>query len=417
MIHFSDLENKRILILGYGKEGRATEYFLKHMLHGAQITVADQKLNEDYLSYQNKADVVVKTPGIAKRFVDKPYTTATNIFFELCKGTIIGVTGSKGKSTTASLIYAILQYAGKRVFLVGNIGVPALQQLIRENTSETIWVYEMSSYQLDDCMYSPHISVITNLFPEHMDYHETIENYYRAKLRIAHYAKESDYVIYPKENSEIPKRLKTKATIIQYDGSQNNLYTTSLLGQHNRLNISASHEVAKLFFLDEKTIATAISNFHGLPHRMEFIGKCDTISFYDDAISTSPQSTIYALQSFPKVGCIFLGGQDRGYDFSGLIQLIIEKQIQTLVFFPQSGQVIKKQLAHKRALDTYHILETKDMKEAVAYAFLHTPRNTVCLLSTASPSYSVWKNFEEKGDLFQNCIKEYAKTHDIKIER
>ena len=169
---------KKILILGYEKEGQATERFLKKYHPTALIGIADQKIDPNYLDEQNKYDLVIRSPGVPKHLITKPYTTATNIFFGNCQGKIIGVTGSKGKSTTASLIYSILKNAKKKVKLCGNIGRPMLLELLKPMSREDIFVCELSSYQLDDIEYSPHISVITNLFPEHMNYHGSIDVYY-----------------------------------------------------------------------------------------------------------------------------------------------------------------------------------------------------------------------------------------------
>ena len=175
---------KKILILGYGKEGQATERFLKKYHPGAFIGITDKKISDNYLDEQNKYDLVIRSPGIPKHLITKPYTTATNIFLANIKNVVIGVTGSKGKSTTVSLIYSILKSSGKTVHLIGNIGRPMLDEMLKKIGNDDIFVCEFSSYQLDDIKYSPHIAVVLDLFPEHMNYHGDIKNYYNAKKNI-----------------------------------------------------------------------------------------------------------------------------------------------------------------------------------------------------------------------------------------
>ncbi|MEK7177472.1 MAG: cyanophycin synthetase, partial [Patescibacteria group bacterium] len=179
-----------------------------------------------------------------------------------------------------------------------------------------------------------------------------------------------------------------------------------LIGKHNRENIKASITVAHLLDIDDVTIIKAIKEFRPLPHRLQLIGKFKEITFYDDAISTTPQSTILAIESLKNIGTIFLGGTDRGYDFNKMVEVIIDYKIPNIVLFPESGDVILKIIKSKKA-EYLRIFNTKSMEEAVKFAYKYTPQNKICLLSNASPSYSLWKNFEEKGDLFQSLVKKY----------
>jgi len=395
---------KKILILGYGKEGKATEKFLKKYLPETVIGIADQNVDPNYLDEQKKYDLAVKSPGVPKRLVTIPYSTATNIFLANINNIVIGVTGTKGKSTTASLIYSILKTAGKKVHLVGNIGRPMLLELFKQPDKDEIFVCELSSYQLDDIRYSPHISVITNLFPEHMNYHGSIDNYYLAKKNILKFVKPDDYYCYNPNypllkqwTENIKCHLLPSNRIIYFDQSAN-----PLIGEHNLENIDAATAVAKIFDISDEIIKNAVRNFQPLPHRLQFVGKFKDILFYDDAISTTPESTVCAINSFQKIGTIFLGGLDRGYDFNELSKIIIDKKIPNIVLFPDSGEKIFNLL---KKVIRINFLKTKSMEEAISFAYKNTPANTVCLLSTASPSYSLWKNFEEKGNQFQLFVK------------
>ncbi|OGG11268.1 UDP-N-acetylmuramoylalanine--D-glutamate ligase [Candidatus Gottesmanbacteria bacterium RBG_13_45_10] len=404
-----ELANKHILIAGYGLEGRVTEAFLTRWVPDSSITIVDKKDNSAYLDSQDKYDLVVKSPGIPKRHIHVPYTTATNIFFANTRGTTIGVTGSKGKSTTASLIYAMLKQAGLRVHLVGNIGKPMLAEFIPGDTREDIYVCELSSYQLDDIRYSPHISVFVSLFPEHMDYHGGVDAYFEAKKRIVEFASESDFFIYNRDYQELVRLAScTEAKAVPFVSElpfpDKDI---PLLGKHNRDNIRGAVTVAKLFDISTEDIYEAVKHFVPLPHRLQLVGTFSGIRFYDDAISTTPESTMKAIESIPKIGTLFLGGQDRGYDFTKLVDLVETSHISNIVLFPDSGARIES-LLQKKHEGAFTIFHTKDMEQAVKFAYAHTEAGYACVLSTASPSYSVWKNFEEKGDLFQKYVKKFG---------
>ncbi len=398
---------KNVAVLGFGKEGEATKEYLNTNFPELRVDILDQKFNNDYLKNQVNYDILVKTPGIPKDKIKVPYTTATNMFFSEVKtqgNKIIGVTGSKGKSTTASLIYHMLKEAEKNVFLLGNIGTPMLLVLSQDIKSDAIFVVELSSYQLDDIKFSPNIAVLTNLFPEHMDYHQGIKNYYDAKKNIIKFQQNGDVFVYNAENKKTMgwlKDIKSKAIpfakSIPLRDSE-----IPLMGEHNKDNIKAAISVVKEFGVGDETIKSAIKTFKSLPHRLEFVGEFKGIKFYDDAISTTPESKIMAIEAIKNVGTIFLGGQDRGYNFSQLEKTIKKYKIKNVVLFPNSGQRILK------SRKGFNILNTKSMEEAVKFAFEFTKKGSICLLSCASPSYSLWKNFEEKGGQYKEFIKKIS---------
>lgn len=404
---FKFLGMKSVLILGYGKEGKISKKYIKKEFPKLKIGIADKKLDKNYLEKQNNFDIAIKTPGISKNSIKIPYTTATNVFFSnvLGKNKIIGVTGSKGKSTTASLIYAILKEAGKNVQLLGNIGNPMLEVLLKPIENETIFVLELSSYQLDDIEFSPDIAVVTNLFPEHMDYHSGQKKYYSAKKNIINFQDKNGIFIYNPKNkklSEWAKHSNAKAIPFTSDILLPDK-DIPLLGEHNKENIKAASRVAKELGISDETIKNAIRKFKGLPHRFEFVGEFKRIKFYDDAISTTPESTIAGIKTLKNVDTIFLGGEDRGYNFSQLEKTIKKYKIKNIVLFPESGKRILK------SKKEFNVLETKSMESAVKFAYKYTEPKKICLLSCASPSYSLWKNFEEKGEEFKKFVKKYGK--------
>jgi UDP-N-acetylmuramoylalanine--D-glutamate ligase len=384
---FRFLGIESIGILGYGREGKITHEYLKQQYPKIKIGILDIVRDKNYLAHQDRYDLVVKTPGIQKSKVIVPYTTATNIFFSSIKNPVIGVTGSKGKSTTASLIYEMLKADGRKVRLLGNIGSPMLKALLSKVSSKEIFVLELSSYMLDDIEYSPNVAVLTNLFPEHMDYHEGVDNYYLAKKNIFKYQGASDVAIEPPHKVKIP--VKTS--------------NISLIGEHNLRNIKSAIRAVKIFGVSDESITKALKHFKALSHRLQDIGTFKGITFIDDAISTTPESTIEAIKSIKNIGTIFLGGEDRGYDFKKLEKEIRRARIKNVVLFPNTGARIFS------SLNGLNVINTRSMEQAVRFAYENTQQGSVCLLSTASPSYSVWKNFEEKGDLFQKFVKKYSK--------
>ncbi len=424
---FKLLGIENVLILGFGKEGKSTQKYLKRYYPNLKIGIADIKQSKNYLKEIKNYDLIIKTPGIPKeKLMVKtrapivigawpstkisrnfsalvPYTTATNIFFSKIKenNIIIGITGSKGKSTTSTLIYEILKKSGKNVEFLGNIGKPMLESLLKPIEKNTVFVLELSSYQLDDLKFSPDIAVATNLFPEHMNYHNNIKNYYEAKKNIINYQDKNNYFIYNPKNKLMADWLKEyRGKAIPFSKNiplkDNEI---PLIGDHNKDNIKAAIAVAKIFNISDKIIKKVIKNFKGLEHRLEFIGEFKGIKFYDDAISTTPESTIMAIKSLINVDTILLGGKDRNYNFSQLEKTIKKYKIKNIVLFPDSGNRILKS---KKGLN---ILKTPSMKKAVEFAYKNTQKGCICLLSCASPSYSLWENFEQKGNEFKKIVK------------
>jgi len=402
---------KKILLLGFGREGKNTLNFLSHFLPEVEIGIADQKLDSGYLEKQKDYDLIIRSPGIIKKLITKSYTTATNIFFANAKGKIIGITGSKGKSTISSLIYMILKEAGLTAELIGNIGRPMLQTLLHDNSPEKIYVVELSSYQLDDIRYSPHISLWINFFPDHMDYHGGIEEYWRAKTGIISQARPEDHFVYNQDFLELAKFAETVKPKVKVTPFVEDLPFSKdivpLLGQHNLDNVRAALTVGKILKIPVDIMEHAVHNFKPLPHRLEYVGEYKGIIFYDDAISTTPESTIAAIKSFLFIDTLILGGQDRGYNFSKLAEEVFKGKIPNLILFPDSGERIKQEiyLAGSRFVKMPRIFQTASMEEAVKFVYAHSPAGAICLLSCASPSYTLWKNFEEKGDQFQYFVK------------
>ena len=434
-MQLSDLAGKRICILGFGREGQAVLRALSRVSPKPEVTVADKsseaqaegctlQTGERYLENLERFDVIVKSPGIPPnpelRAVTEKITNATQIFLDTVAAagsTVIGVTGSKGKSTTSSLIAEILREAGRDVHLVGNIGVPALDFTNRAGP-QTIFVHEMSSYQLMDMSSSPSIAVITSFFPEHLDYHGSLEAYREAKEHIVTAQRPVDTVVFCAA-SEGAAAIASKSPGRKVPYMENDapvtLAATQLIGEHNLRNIAGAWTVCRILGVEETAAVRAIKAFKGLPHRLQSLGVHGGIELIDDAISTTPESTIAALDALgDRVATIILGGQDRGNDFTGLAERMKETNIRTIILFPGSGPRIREALNEAKIDAT--IIDSSSMEEAIEIARSSKsnaqspmPAAPVCLLSTASPSYNMFKNFEAKGDEFSRCVHELFK--------
>lgn len=403
-----------VVIVGYGREGKVTEAFLNKHFKDLNVEIADENLDKDYLDKVREFDLAIKTPGLPGSKMPIRYITATQLFFSLMKKKVlmIGITGSKGKSTTTTLIYELLKKHNLPTYLLGNIGVPMLEILDANLEDDAIVVLELSSYQLQELTESPDVSVLLNLFPEHLDYHGSKGKYYDAKLNIVRYQSNKGLVFYPKLtlDSEAGSEIEGMPTNgIDYLSNQMpERFNLKLLGEHNLRNVKAASMVASLLGVSEDEQKEVCESFIGLKHRLEFVGEFDGIKFYDDAISTTPESTIAALESIDSVQTIFLGGTDRGYNFEELCNVLKGSEVKNIVLFPESGARI---LDNE---DAFNVLRTDSMEEAVKFAFLNTEKGKTCLLSTASPSYSLWKNFEEKGDQFAKYVRLFGTENSAK---
>lgn len=387
------LIKERVLVLGFGREGKVTlDYFKKHHPE-IKIGIADQNDGKNYLDNLKDYDVIIKSPGIPflpeikkAQSKGKMITSATQIFFDNFKGQIIGVTGTKGKSTTASLIYEVLKKGGLDVYLVGNIGKPALELLDQLNKNSIV-VYELSSFQLEDLNKSPHIAVITNLYPEHLDHHGNFESYRDAKLNITKYQTEKDYLICNKDIE-----IESKAQKIPFTPTNNldDAIPAKLIGE--------------LFKIPEEKINQAIKDFKPLPHRLEFVGEFKGIKFYNDSLATIPQATIGALQALGEdVETLIAGGFDRGIDYSILGEAIAGSGIKTLILFPDTGEKIIKACI-KYQVSSIKYFNADNMKEAVKLAFENTESGKIVLLSPASSSFNLFKDYADRGDQFKKYV-------------
>ena len=417
-MELNELKNRKILILGFGREGRDTFLFLRKLFPKKTIGIADKLAKikkpdkktrlysgKNYLKSLKNHDVIIKSPGIPFKILPKSalkkITTQTEIFFENCPGKIVGITGTKGKSTTASLIYQILKQGGIKAHLVGNIGKPVLSLLFSVAPND-VYVYELSSHQLYNLKKSPQVSVFLNIYPEHLDYYRSFKEYVNAKANIIKYQTKEDFLVYnagDKLVREIAKKSKAKKIPVK--------------GEYYELNKNAARAVGKLFKIPKATIEKVISQFKPLPHRLEYVGTFRGIKFYNDALSTIPETAIAAIDTLgDNVETIFLGGFDRGLDFRNLAKRVLKGKIKNVILFPTTGEKIWRDILWQVKNDFSKLPRAflvQNMKDAVKLAYEHTRKGKICLLSCASTSFSIFRDYKEKGNLFKKYVKCYGK--------
>jgi UDP-N-acetylmuramoylalanine--D-glutamate ligase len=449
-----EIPNGPALILGYGKEGESVHRYLQTHHPGLTIGIADQKeiptlvdsnvrvhTGKEYLSSIKGYNVIVRSPGIPMSVPElrkarghgKWVTSATNIFFSECPGMVIGITGTKGKSTTTSMIADIVSMQYPDVRLIGNIGRPALDYL-NGATRDSIFVMELSSHQLEDSRYSPHVAVVLNIVPEHLDYYDNFDQYVRAKGQIVNHQTEEDIVIFNPTN-QILTRLIEQAKSQKYLFSltpgtnlfcwleNGAIYTKKTTGQPQRIlsqknittlgmgnveNTLAAVSVGLALNIPADKIQRAVAEFKPLPHRIEKVGEIRGITFYNDSLATIPEATIHALKALgPDVATLIAGGYDRGLDYTELGQFIAGRStLHTLILFPDTGPKIWEAIrrSHGEKNDQLSHFPVQTMEEAVDLAFKYTPASKICLLSPAAASFNLFKDYQDRGDSFKRMV-------------
>ena len=467
----NEISGKTVVIFGLGKEGFSSYQFIRAHLPEEKIFITDDKspdllgsewqtvLSADKnLSFIPSAEVapklegelvIIKTPGIPfthqffTQLSDKNavYSSNTELFFEIIarysshqRPQTIGITGTKGKSTTTSLIHHVLKTAEKTVYLAGNIGVPALEVLLEmeklpeESLSQAVVVLELSSHQLQTLPYSPHIAVVQNITPEHLDYYQDFEEYWQAKAAISKFQTAEDLIIFnptfevPAKFAEFSSGKKYPFTLDAQPGSvaftQNGILHSQdtpiiavdklpLLGEHNILNTLPAVVVAQLFGIHPETLKQALLSFKSLPHRLEFVAEKNGVRFFNDSQATTPEASIAAIKSFPQSEIILLaGGSDKGVAFDEFAQEILQQPVKHILFFPPTGAKIETALQQAGGLmhslpEIHHV---SAMQEAVQKAVGLAKPGSIVLLSPACASFGLFKNYQDRGNQFKEAV-------------
>lgn len=444
------LTNKKIIILGFGMEGVSTYKFIRKYLKEQKIYIADKNeavfekndfvkqdknieliSGDNYLSNLDSYDIIMKTPGISFAKIDvsgfeNKIKSQVELLLEFTNATTIGITGTKGKSTTSSLIYKIICDQNKPAMLLGNIGIPVFD-FIDEIRDDTILVLELSSHQLEFVKVSPKISILLNIFEEHLDHYKSFQGYIDAKLNIFKFQNDEDYLLYNPDNLLLCQNvqnseIKSNAIEVSYENKVNNEKTAiikngnyimqngqklydcrnerKLLGNHNLNDAMFAIGVSQILGLDIKQTVNSINTFEPLPHRMEFVGKFNDILYYNDSIATIPESTINTVLTLKNVSSLIIGGMDRKIDYLEFIKFLNTSCIKNIICLPTTGHNI----ANKIDNPAVNVYKVENMEQAVEIAKKYTEKNKICLLSPAAASYGFYKNFQERGNEFKRLV-------------
>jgi UDP-N-acetylmuramoylalanine--D-glutamate ligase len=427
------------------KNHKNAHFFSEKVELFSKLTQIQDKEGADARTRDETSVLVVKSPGVPPSHpilrelkshfeIKAQFTTNTQLFFEFLQKNqypnlqIIGVTGTKGKSTTSALIHHALKTSHLDALLGGNIGVPPLDLIPqvkswmgRAKTAPLFIVLELSSHQLSDLTFSPNIAVIQNIVPEHLDYYPDFDSYVSAKSHIARYQKTSDLVIY---NTDYPQSTQ----LAQLSVGRHKAFTTAscqeqieaivpldqltLKGTHNLLNIMPSVIIARELGLSTEAIKNSLTSFKPLPHRMEWVAEVDGVTYYNDSLSTTPESAVAAIKSFAAGSVILIaGGFDRGLIFDELGKVIAEQAVKACLLLPTTGSKIAQAiLKSKTTTDPGKkpslplIRQVESLEQAVVEAQKIAQENDVVLLSPASASFNMFKDYAHRGEVFKKLV-------------
>lgn len=430
----------KIAILGYGLEGQAAHDYWRE---GNEITICDQNpdlvvpdgiqksLGENYLANLDGFDVIVRSPFVKPKDIAsnnspeilEKVTSNTNEFFRVCPTkNIIGVTGTKGKGTTSTLITKLLESTGKHVHLGGNIGIPALS-LLNENIQSDDWVVlELSSYQLSDLRYSPHLAACLLVEPEHLDWHEDLQDYIDAKSNLFRQQTDQDIAVYFADNQRSTEIASTsKGQKIPYFAQPGALVQDGtvmidgqaicrtdelkLLGEHNWQNVCAALTVVWQASQDAEAFRSVLTSFAGLPFRIELRTERHGIKYYNDSFASNPPATMAAIKAIPEPKIVIVGGFDRNLPLEQYAEFLKlnELSIKKLLVIGASGDRLVSALDAAN-FKKYQRSTATTMPGIVAEATsLATPGDAV-VLSPGFASYDMFNNFEDRGRQFNDAV-------------
>ncbi|MDP3784808.1 MAG: UDP-N-acetylmuramoyl-L-alanine--D-glutamate ligase [bacterium] len=414
---------RKVAIIGFGLEGRALFFYLKK--EGSfDITILDKNLKiklprgakstlgRNYLAGLKNFDIIFRSPGVPFNLkeigkVKNRVSSLSKLFFESARGIIVGITGSAGKTTTATLLYKMLKRAGRDAYLVGNIGINSLG-VLRKLSPRSVTVMELSSFQLQDLKHSPHIAVILDIYEEHLDKHKSFQEYLGAKANIARFQRKSDYVIYSAEN-KFSKRLafKSRGRKIPFAGSDIAKLVSGgikLRGEHNQKNAAAASLVARLLGVPRGIISKVAASFTGLEHRLEFVRKLRGVEFYNDSKATNIGSAIAGIDAFRENKIVLVGGYNKNLNFRRLAKRLAAPDVSFVVLFGKAGGEILRQL---KKLRVKNFKQFRTLHPAVNFAKRIARRGEVVLLSPATASFDEFEDYKERGKMFKKIVVQF----------
>ncbi len=402
-----DFKDKKVVVLGAGTDTKDVIPYLEK--EGALVTILDEKKGQDFYNLSSY-DVIIRSPGVYRyrqeiEEAEKAgviISSKIKLFFDICPAKIIGVTGTKGKGTTATLIYEILKAAGKKVFLGGNIG-SGVFHLLPELDKDSWVVLELSSFQLIDLEKSPHIGVVLMVTLDHQNWHISEEEYVAAKKNIVSHQKSSNFAVVNKDYpNSVAIGKAAKGKVFWVSGSDVTL-PSRLRGDHNKENISAAIAVAKIIGVPfEETV----TNFKGLEHRLEEVKTVNGVTFYNDSFSTVPETAIAAIKAFHEPEIVILGGSEKGSDFTKLGRVIAQtKNLKAVILIGLMTERIEKAIKKADPDNKVKIIEgCKNMDEIVKTAYNNAVSGDIVLLSPACASFDMFETYKDRGQKYKDAV-------------
>ena len=435
------IQNKKVLLLGLGREGRSTLHLLQKVGGYRSITVADRNpvtlpdgadctllSGPDYQKTLDEYDLVIKSPGIV---LERPYesyccliTSQVELFLSVYGRQTIGITGTKGKSTTTTLLYHVLKENAVNCVMMGNIGIPPFDCL-DDITPQTVVVMELSCHQLEYTRFSPHIGVLLNVFEEHLDHYGTFEKYRAAKENIYRFQQKGDFLychqpdlpvdgtcaakVFSLSGDDTPADVQIVGNkVMLSDGGEYLIPTEGvrLLGQHNAFDIGVVYAICARSGISDDRFTAALKTYEPLPHRLQPVGEKRGIRFFNDSISTIGETAIQALETLPDTDTILIGGMDRGVDYAELIRYLSDSPVKHILLMEETGRRIYKEAMALPVKSPERFQMTENLKDAVQKAAEITAPGKICLLSPAAASYGIFRDFIERGEVFCRYVEE-----------
>ena len=450
--------NMKIAILGYGVEGKSVERYLKSSLRRRtskwEIEIRDvKKQGKDYLKGLESFDMIVRSPGIpyllpeiqkAKK-AGVEITSTTKLFFKNANGVLVGITGTKGKGTTATLLYKILKASNlglgnlskRSVHLIGNMGIPMLDELPKLNKN-SISILELSSFQLQDLDTSPHIAAVLDISPDHLNYHKNFKEYLEAKAQLvknplpkaqvlqdlaqrdgasrairqqanmrvlAKFGDEAAVFYFPdnKFSKQIAQKSKGKKIAVIAD----RCLKLKIPGAHNLKNASMAAAIGRAFGAKDGIINRTIRNFKGLPHRLEFVREVRGVSFYNDSASTNPAATAAAIKAFSEPKILIAGGAGKNLDYHPISRALKNSNTKLVVLNGENKKEIGKAIGGAVGMAS-PIIYINDLKSAVKIACGKAKKGDVVILSPASTGFDQFSGYGERGVFFKTLIRKIS---------
>lgn len=434
----ANFKDSRILVLGMGREGLSTAKLLLEQGIGQRVSIADQKpfdslvpqakalirqyeirgyWGDAWLEKLSEFDVIFRSPGVSPfapefqshRTSDQLVTSQAREFLRAYGSQTIGVTGTKGKSTTASLIYTCLKKYFPQTIFLGNIGTPAFEASDAITPNTTI-VFELSSHQLLGTATSPHQAVVLNLYQEHLDYYPTMSEYIEAKAQIVVHQTKHD-IAYLADDQAVTEHFahRGKGEKRLFSTASLSNQATSWLSAHpgiNPISLAAVLAISRQAGLSEDQVLAALAGFVALSHRFEQVGTHAGRICINDSLATIPEATIAALTALaPQSGCLIVGGFDRGQSFSSLANKIQTSNFHTIIGLPDTGWTLIDVLLQKPGKTC---IKVADLREAVVQAFAATKSGEIILLSPAAASFNAFTDYAQRGEAFKTLVVEMS---------